>query len=79
MNTTSIAVLTGAVVVLGKWSTTEQTDYVRLAIGTTVYVIGLSALSGSNERLGQLFAATVLFGALLKYAIPISKKAGLVS
>lgn len=79
MNTTSLAVLTGTIVVLGKWSTAENTDYVRLAIGTTVYVIGLTALSNSNEQLGQLFAATVLFGALLKYAVPISKKAGLIT
>lgn len=79
MNTTATALLIGTVVVVGKWSEEKPPDYVRLAIGSTVLAVSLSVMSSSNEQLAKQFATLILVGALFRYAIPISKKSGLVA
>jgi hypothetical protein len=68
----TMAVLTGGIVVLGKWSNKEKLD-IKLAIGIAGYAIGLSVLSEIlpkvAEQLSWIVALTVGFtyGHILAY------------
>lgn len=67
MNTTSVAVLTGAVVVAGRWQDGKGMD-ARPVIGTVGLVLALSLMP---EQLAHPFAILVLIAALGRYGIPL--------
>ena len=76
MNTTTAAVLTGAVVYAGRWSEDKDLD-VRVAIGTAGIALILSVIAQGNEKLGQQFGVLILVAAAFKYIPNITKKLGL--
>jgi len=76
MDTTTSVVLTGVVVFAGQWAEKNKGPSIKIVVGGLVLAVMLSAISQSNEKIGQQFALLVLIGALLKYVIPISKKLG---
>ena len=76
MNTTNAAVATGIIVTAGRWSEGKGID-LKVAIGVTVFALGLALLSGANEKLAQQFSVLVLVTALLRYTISITKGIGL--
>jgi hypothetical protein len=76
MNTTTSAVMTGAIVYAGRWSQGKPLD-IRVGIGTAGIALGLSLLAQGNQKLAQQFGLLILFGAALVYIVPIVKGLGL--
>lgn len=77
MNTTSAVLLTGAIVVAGKWSDDKPLD-VKLAIGILGLAIGLAIMNETNAELAGKFATLVVVAAVFMYGPPVAKKAGLI-
>lgn len=76
MDTTSAVVATGIVVFAGQWAKENEGPSIKLVVGGMVLALFLAAMSQSNEKLASQFATLILVGALLTYAIPITKKLG---
>lgn len=76
MNTTTSAVATGVIVGAGRWSEGKPLD-LRIAIGATVFAVGLSLIGNANQELASKFALCVLIVAMFKYVPSIGKKTGL--
>lgn len=76
MNTTNSVVGAGIVVTAGRWSEGKGID-LRVVIGVTVLALGLSFVSGANEKLAQSFGTLILVAALMRYTIPIAAGVGL--
>lgn len=76
MNTTTSAVATGVIVGAGRWSEGKPLD-LRIAIGATVFAVGLSLIGGANNVLAQRIALLVLIVAMFKYVPSIGRKSGL--
>lgn len=76
MDTTTSVVLTVVIVSVGQWAKKEGSISIKLVVGMMVLAIMLSALESGNEKLAKQFAALILVGAVLVYAVPITKKLG---
>jgi hypothetical protein len=76
VNTTTAAVVTGAIVYAGRWSQGKDLD-VRVAVGTAGIAIVLSLIASGNEKLGQQFGVLILVAAAFRYLPDITKKVGL--
>lgn len=73
----SSAVLTGVVVTTGRWAEGKELS-MKIVVGATFLAVSLSVLSEINPLLGGQFALLVLTVAVLRYALPILEKSGLV-
>lgn len=80
MNTTTVAVGTGAIVVAGRWANKEQVN-VKIAIGVGAYAVCLSILSAADAQMANTLAFMVLFLACTYYLADdkASGRTGLVS
>lgn len=76
MDTTTGIVLTGVVVTAGQWAAKDKGPSIKVVVGGMVAAVFLAALSNANEQLASKFAAAMLVGAVLTYALPIAKKLG---
>lgn len=76
MDTTNSVVLTVVIVSVGQWAKKDGKISIKLVVGMMVLAIMLSALEQGNEKLARQFAALILVGAVLVYAVPITKKLG---
>jgi hypothetical protein len=76
MDTTTAVFATGIVVFAGQWAKEDEGPSIKLVVGGMVLAVFLSAMSQSNDKLASQFATLVLVGAILTYAIPITKKLG---
>lgn len=76
MDTTTSVVATTVVVLAGQWAKNDKGPSIKLVVGGMVLSVMLSIMSDANEKLASQFAALILVGAVLAYAIPISKKLG---
>lgn len=77
MNTTNVAVATGAVVIAGRWSQSQNIE-LPVVIGATVYAVALSILADANEKFAGQFGLLVLVAALMRYTLPIAFGTGLL-
>jgi uncharacterized membrane protein YfcA len=80
MNTTTVAVGTGAVVVAGRWANGEQVN-IKIAIGVGAYAICLSILSAADAGMANTLAFMVFFLACTYYLADdkAANRQGLVS
>jgi hypothetical protein len=76
MNTTTSAVMTGAIVYGGRWAQSKPID-IKVAIGTAGIAIILSLLAQTNEKLAQQFGLLILIGASFVYLPTMVEKLGL--
>jgi hypothetical protein len=76
MNTTTSAVMTGAVVYGGRGAKGQPAD-IKVAIGTAGIAIILSLLAQTNEKLAQQFGLLILVGATFVYLPTMVQKLGL--
>lgn len=76
MNTTTSAVATAAIVGAGRWAEGKPID-LRIAIGATVFAVGLSLIGNSNQELASKLALMVLIVTMFKYVPTIGRKTGL--
>jgi hypothetical protein len=73
--TTDAAMLTGTVVIVGRWTEGNKLD-IKIIIGSVIMAIGLAVVSQINAGLGTAFGVLILVTALLRYIEPIFKKMG---
>jgi hypothetical protein len=66
VNTTTIAVGTGAIVVAGRWANKQPVD-IKIAIGIGAYAISLSLLSAADPQIAGTLALIVLASACFYY------------
>jgi len=78
MNTTTVAVGTGAIVVAGRWAN-NQPITVKVAIGVGAYAVCLSILSAADAQMANSLAFLVFFVACAYYVAPSANGPGLVS
>jgi uncharacterized membrane protein YfcA len=78
VNTTTVAVGTGAVVVAGRWANQQPID-IKTAIGVGAYAVCLSVLSAADAKMANSLAFIVFFVACAYYVAPSEKGPGLVS
>jgi hypothetical protein len=76
MNTTNAVLMTGLIVVAGRWAGGKQLD-IRLAVGTAGLVLFLAVINSSSPDLASKLAMLVLVSAVFLYGPTITKKAGL--
>lgn len=75
MNTTGTVVVTGIIVVAGRWQQDKPID-VKIAVGGAFLAIGLSVLANFNENFAKAMAYMVLIAALYEYLPALVKAAG---
>lgn len=75
MNTTNMAVASGALVMVGRWSQDKGMD-VRIVVGVVVLAILLSALP---DPVAGPMAALILTAVLFTYGPGIIKKTGIAA
>jgi predicted MFS family arabinose efflux permease len=73
MNTTSLIVLTGLVVVVGRWAQGKNFDS-KVVIGAVIVIIFLFVAQEFVPEVATPLAALALVAALLTYAVPIFGK-----
>lgn len=76
MNPLSAALLTGVIVVAGKWAD-GKTPNVDNAIGVAGIAIGLALMEQANEKLATSFAWLIVLSVTIVYFPRIVKGAGL--
>lgn len=81
MNTTTISILTGVIVVAGTWAKQQNGKALDLTateiIGLTFMIFFLAIISNIDESIGMKFALLTLLGATFVYVPTILKKVGL--
>jgi phosphatidylglycerophosphate synthase len=77
IDTTTSAVAIGVIVTTGQWAKTGEPPKIKVIVGMLFMAYFLALLSAGNQKLGSQFAALILVGAVLAYAIPITRKLGL--
>lgn len=77
MNPITVALATGALVVLGKWSRGQDPN-IDNAIGVAGIAVGLALLDQIDARLGRAFGVLILVSVAVVHLPEIAKKAGLV-
>lgn len=66
MNTTTVVVGTGAVVVAGRWANKQPVD-IKIAIGVGVYAISMAMLSSADAETANTLSYIVFATACLFY------------
>jgi hypothetical protein len=77
MNIAASAVGTVTVVTIGRWADDKPLD-LKVVVGGTVLMFGLAFMHSANAEFADKFALFIFIVALFKYAVPITKKLGLV-
>jgi hypothetical protein len=77
VNPTNAIALTGALVVLGKWSADQKLS-VRIIVGLAGATLGLAVVNEMNEELAGKMAVLVLITAVFMYGPAVAWKAGLL-
>lgn len=72
MRPANAILLTGAVVVAGRWASGQKVTF-RLGLGVGVTALLITLVSDSNEQLGKGFAYLILVGATITYGGAIAK------
>lgn len=72
-NTTTLVVLGGLFVVLGRWAQGKKLE-AKQVIGVTVLATFLVGLSAVDQRLGKAFTVIILMAIIYAYADPIIKR-----
>lgn len=70
MNVADEIMLAGSIVLVGTW-VEKNTISVPIVVGTMVAALGTSVIYDINAELGQVFAAIILVGAILRYLGPL--------
>jgi hypothetical protein len=78
VNTATVAVGTGAIVVAGRWAN-KQPLSIKIAIGVGSYAVCLSLLSAADAKMANTLAFMVFFAACAYYVAPSAEGPGLVS
>jgi uncharacterized membrane protein YfcA len=78
VNTTTIAVGTGAIVVAGRWANEQPVD-IKIAIGVGTYAICLALLSAADAKMANTVAFMVFFLACVRYIPSGEAGPGLIS
>jgi len=78
VNTTTIAVGTGAVVVAGHWAN-EKPLSIKILIGVGGYAVCLALLSAADAQMANTLAFMVFFAACAIYVAPSAQGPGLIS
>jgi len=78
VNTTTMAVGTGAVVVGGRWANKQPID-IKIAIGVGAYAVSLAILSAADPGMANTLSFLVFFAACTWYLAPSAAGPGLVS
>lgn len=78
MNTTTVAVGTGAIVVAGQWANNKPLN-IKVAIGVGAYAVCLAILSAADAQMANTLAFMVFFAACAVYVAPSAAGPGLVS
>jgi len=76
MNPLSAALITGAIVIVGKWSDGKAPN-VDNGIGIAGIAVGLALLSQANEKLATSFAWLIVLSVTIVYVPKIVKGTGL--
>jgi hypothetical protein len=76
MNTTNAVLMTGVLVVGGRWASDKPLD-IRVAVGTAGLALFLAVINSSNPELASKFAVLILVSAVFLYGPAIVKKTGL--
>lgn len=76
MNPVNSSVLTGVIVVLGRWSEGKTVE-IKTVIAVTILALFLSLMEQGNAKLANGFALLIIIAATMRYAIPITKKLGI--
>ena len=75
MRTTTVVVITGIVLVAGRWAEgKELTD--SFGVGAFVTLLGVAVLNSMSETLGLAFAVLLLITSLLRYGLSILRGIG---
>jgi hypothetical protein len=77
MNPLSAALISGAIIVAGKWAN-KKAPNIDNAIGIAGIAIGLALMDQANERLATGFAWLIVLSVAIIYIPQIVKAAGLV-
>lgn len=75
MNTTTSALLTGAIVSAGRWSQDKSLNS-RIIISVFVLALALTLMGQANAKLANQFGALVLISAVFGYGPSILNKLG---
>ena len=75
IDTTTSAVATATIATVGTWAEGKGVN-MKTVVGGAVLAIFLALISAANDQLGRQFAVLILVAALMRYAVPISKKLG---
>jgi len=73
MNVQDEILLAGGIVFVGTWVEGNKLKP-TIILGTLVAAIGTSIVYDLNENLGQVFAAIILVGSILRYLGPLLSK-----
>jgi hypothetical protein len=76
MNPVAAAVITGTIIVTGKWANGKAPN-IQNAIGVAGIAVGLALLDQANERLADMFAWLIVLSVAIVYIPKITKGAGL--
>lgn len=76
MDTTNAVLMTGVLVVGGRWAQDKPLD-IRIAVGTAGLALFLAVINASQPDLASKFAVLILVSAAFLYGPAIFKKTGL--
>jgi hypothetical protein len=76
MNPVSAALISGALIVAGKWSD-DKAPNINNAIGVAGIAIGLALMDQANEKLATSFAWLIVLSIAIVYFPKIAKGTGL--
>lgn len=72
MNTTSAVMLSGGMVVAGRWAEGKPME-ARVVVGVVALVVILSAMP---DEIAKPFALLILIGAAFRYGLPLTQRIG---
>lgn len=75
MNPVATAIISGALIVAGKWAR-NQAPTIQNAIGVAGIALGLALLEEANEKLARAFAALILVSLTIVHLPTIVKSLG---
>jgi hypothetical protein len=76
MNPLSAALISGAIIVAGKWAN-KKSPNIDNAVGVAGIAIGLALMDQANEKLASMFAWLIVLSVAIVYVPKIAKSTGL--
>lgn len=77
MDTTTAAFGTAVIVTAGQWAKEGKGPSIKVIVGMLFLAYFLTFIGAGNPKIASQFAVLILVGAVLVYAVPITKKLGL--